>query len=324
MRSTLKLVFVSAVFSSCVMALVDPESAVAKAGVPATPTIVRVSTVQRSASVSDVVVVLRHDFSRSSNIIRSEVQVGSRKCTVPGKGRTCTVKGVRVGLSVFVKARSIGQQGPSRWGRKIQYVVRLGNQWTAHSSKTTTTSPTITSPSSTLPTTARPGNTSSTTTTTTTTTPAIFDARGFEAEVFRLTNQERNSAGLSGLSACPRLDDAARGHSQRMLATQFYSHDDPGTGKTLTDRIRDTGYLAGSNDWTTGENIAMGYSSAAALVEGWMNSPGHRANILKPEFTHLGVGVTLGAWEEWRGRYNNWNRVTFSTQNFGKGGTCTP
>jgi uncharacterized protein YkwD len=109
-----------------------------------------------------------------------------------------------------------------------------------------------------------------------------------------------------------------------MLAAQFLSHDDPGTGKSPTDRIRDAGYLPSSNGWCTGENIAWGQSSAAAVVNWWMNSPGHRANILKPEFMHLGVGVTLGALEEWRGRYSNWDRVTFSTQNFGMGGTCAP
>ncbi|MDA3032525.1 MAG: hypothetical protein O3B90_09405 [Actinomycetota bacterium] len=64
----------------------------------------------------------------------------------------------------------------------------------------------------------------------------------------------------------------------------------------------------------------MGYPSAAALVGSWMNSRGYRANILVPNFTHLGVGVTLGAWGEWRGRYNNWDRVTFSTQNPARAG----
>jgi uncharacterized protein YkwD len=107
-----------------------------------------------------------------------------------------------------------------------------------------------------------------------------------------------------------------------MLTSQFFSHTDPETGKSSTDRIRDSGYLAGANGWSVGENIAMGQATAAALMDDWMTSPGHRANILKPEFTHLGVGVTLGVWQAWQGNFGNWNQVTFSTQNFGTGGTC--
>jgi uncharacterized protein YkwD len=107
-----------------------------------------------------------------------------------------------------------------------------------------------------------------------------------------------------------------------MMSGQFFAHTDPGTGKNSNDRIEDTGYLTGATSWGTGENIAMGYVTAEATMVGWMNSPGHRANILKSDYTHLGVGVTLGVWEEWRGLYGNWDRVTFSTQNFGRGGTC--
>ncbi len=107
-----------------------------------------------------------------------------------------------------------------------------------------------------------------------------------------------------------------------MLEGQFFAHNDPGTGTSVTDRIRASGYLAGANGWSTGENIAVGYSSAAATMVAWMNSPGHRANILQPAFTHLGVGVSIGIWEAWRGTYSNWNSATMATQNFGTGGSC--
>lgn len=159
---------------------------------------------------------------------------------------------------------------------------------------------------------------------TTTTLPpsASFDARGWEAEILRLTNIERQANGLGTLSACPRLATAALAHTNRMLEGQFFAHNDPGTGTSITDRIRATGYLDGAGAWRVAENIAMGYESAAATMTGWMNSPGHRANILTPELTHLGVGVSIGLWEAWRGTYSNWNSATMATQNFGTGGTC--
>ena len=159
--------------------------------------------------------------------------------------------------------------------------------------------------------------------TTTTTQPAAsFDARGWEAEILRLTNIERQANGLGTLAACPRLATAALAHTNRMLEGQFFSHNDPGTGTAIVDRIRATGYLDGAGGWRVAENIAMGYMTAEATMTGWMNSPGHRANILLPDLTHLGVGVAIGVWDAWRGTYSNWNSATMATQNFGTGGSC--
>lgn len=107
-----------------------------------------------------------------------------------------------------------------------------------------------------------------------------------------------------------------------MLAGQFFAHNDPGTGLAIVDCIRNTRYLEGAGAWNVGENIAMGYVSAAVTMVGWMDSPGHRANILNPVFTHLGVGVSIGVWEAWRGTYSNWDAASMATQNFGTGGTC--
>ena len=125
---------------------------------------------------------------------------------------------------------------------------------------------------------------------------------------------ERQNAGLNPLVVCTRLANSALAHTNRMLEGQFFSHSDPGTGTASGDRIRSTGYLDSSNGWGYGENIAMGYSSPNATMVGWMNSPGHRANILNPSFTHLGVGVNIGKWDAW---YRS-----VATQNFGHGGSC--
>ena len=154
-----------------------------------------------------------------------------------------------------------------------------------------------------------------TATTTTTLGPsASFDARGWESEILRITNVERQNAGLNPLVDCTRLTYSALAHTNRMLEGKFFSHSDPGTGTASVDRIRSTGYLDSANSWGVGENIAMGYSSANATMVGWMNSPGHRTNVLNPSFTHLGVGVNIGKWDAW---YRS-----MATQNFGFGGSC--
>ena len=185
----------------------------------------------------------------------------------------------------------------------------------------TTAAPTTTTAAPTTTTVRTPTTTTAAPTTTTLPPSASFDARGWEAEILRLTNVERQANGLGTLSACPRLATAALAHTNRMLEGQFFAHNDPGTGSAVVDRIRATGYLDGAGAWRVAENIAMGYESAAATMTGWMNSPGHRANILTPDLTHLGVGVSIGIWDAWRGTYSNWKSATMATQNFGTGGS---
>ncbi|MFI8304626.1 CAP domain-containing protein [Streptomyces sp. NPDC085927] len=108
-------------------------------------------------------------------------------------------------------------------------------------------------------------------------------------DVVDRTNRERARAGLPPLAVDPLLVTAAQAHSADMVARDFYSHTAPG-GSRPWDRAA----AAGSARRTIGENIACGQRSAAEVVEGWMNSPGHRANILKPDFTHIGVGFAGG------------------------------
>lgn len=105
------------------------------------------------------------------------------------------------------------------------------------------------------------------------------------AEVLALTNAERAAAALPPLAADPRLAAAAQAHSADMAGRDFYSHTTP-EGREPWDRAR----AAGAAHRATGENIACGQRTPAEVVRGWMDSPGHRANILTPGFTHLGVG----------------------------------
>ncbi|GGJ29748.1 CAP domain-containing protein [Streptomyces brasiliensis] len=109
------------------------------------------------------------------------------------------------------------------------------------------------------------------------------------AEVVELTNRERRRAGLPPLAVDPLLQAAAQAHSADMVTRDFYSHTSP-EGSQPWDRAA----AARSRRRTIGENIACGQRSPAEVVKGWMNSPGHRANILKRDFTHIGIGFAGG------------------------------
>lgn len=103
---------------------------------------------------------------------------------------------------------------------------------------------------------------------------------GFEAEVLRLTNNFRVKHGVDKLAADAHLNDAAEDWSRDMARGDFFRHSDkPG-------QITEHGY--DPTGW--GENIAAGYATPKAVVNGWINSPGHRANLLREDFEHIGVG----------------------------------
>lgn len=107
----------------------------------------------------------------------------------------------------------------------------------------------------------------------------------FEAEVIRLVNEIRVKNGLSELKANWQLSRVARYKSQDMHDKRYFSHESPTYG-TPFQMMKDFGI----SYRTAGENIAMGYRTPRAVVDGWMNSPGHRANILNGAFTEIGVG----------------------------------
>ncbi|MGW0494456.1 CAP domain-containing protein [Streptomyces sp. NPDC003007] len=119
------------------------------------------------------------------------------------------------------------------------------------------------------------------------------------AQVLSLVNEERAKVGCSPVAANSTLTDLAQSYSEDMAARGFFDHTDP-DGRTPWDRAGKAGI---SN--LGGENIARGQADAAAVMDAWMNSPGHRANILNCDFKTLGVGVELGSGGPW------W------TQNFG-------
>lgn len=140
-----------------------------------------------------------------------------------------------------------------------------------------------------------------------------------EQYLLELINAERAKAGVQPLAFDNDLSEAAEDHSQWMLAADVFSHTGSG-GSSSTQRMKAAGYnLQGS--WATGENIAWattrapaGYQDEVQLLHtNLMNSPGHRANLLNPNFREVGLGVEVG---DYRGRSS-----AFVTQDFGKTGT---
>ncbi|GAA0422404.1 sigma-70 family RNA polymerase sigma factor [Streptomyces luteireticuli] len=116
--------------------------------------------------------------------------------------------------------------------------------------------------------------------------PRPASGGSLEQQVTDLVNAERAKAGCSPLTSNAQLDRAAQGHSDDMAARDFFDHTNP-DGKGPGDRITAAGY-----HWMTyGENIAYGQQSAASVMDSWMHSSGHRANILNCSFKEIGVGV---------------------------------
>ncbi|SNR57527.1 CAP domain-containing protein [Blastococcus mobilis] len=113
-----------------------------------------------------------------------------------------------------------------------------------------------------------------------------------EAQVLTLVNAERAAAGCRALVADPALAAVARAHSQDMRDRGFFSHTNPDDLSPFQ-RAERAGISARA------ENIARGQEDAAAVMDAWMNSSGHRANILNCGLTRLGVGVAEGSGGPW-------------------------
>ncbi|MCB5183289.1 CAP domain-containing protein [Streptomyces antimicrobicus] len=121
-----------------------------------------------------------------------------------------------------------------------------------------------------------------------------------ESAVLALVNKERAAAGCGPLATNAKLTAAARAYSDTMARSGVMSHTGP-DGSTMTSRVEAAGY-----GWSRlGENIARGQADAQAVMNAWMNSSGHRANILNCAFKEIGIGVHKGDGGPW------W------TQNFG-------
>jgi uncharacterized protein YkwD len=128
-------------------------------------------------------------------------------------------------------------------------------------------------------------------------TPDAASQRALQLSTLCLLNSERSQRHMRRLRLSKRLSRAAHGHAEDMVRRQYFSHDTP-SGTDFVTRIQRTGYLRSAGAWLVGENLAWGSvnrSTPASIVDAWMHSPGHRANILNRRFREIGIGVTFGA-----------------------------
>ncbi len=112
-----------------------------------------------------------------------------------------------------------------------------------------------------------------------------------------LLNAERTPRGLPALRENARLTEASQAYSKLMVDRQFFAHVTP-DGVDLQARLLGVGYIVPSATWMVGENLAWGtggLATPARIMEAWMESPGHRENILEPEFREVGLGIVTGA-----------------------------
>lgn len=157
-------------------------------------------------------------------------------------------------------------------------------------------------------------------------------ANQLEQQMLTLINQERAKAGVAPLVFNDKLNTSSETHSQWMLNDDVFSHTGR-NGSTPTARIEDAGYKLQGN-WHTGENIAFQSVRGAPgladdvidLHQSLMNSPGHRANILNPDFKEIGIGLEEGDFATGGGHFDSL-MVTqnFATSSANNGpGTVTP
>jgi len=107
----------------------------------------------------------------------------------------------------------------------------------------------------------------------------------FEAELLKLTNSERRKVGLAPLRLSSQLTRAAQSHAMDMARNRYFNHTGL-NGSSMVDRAKATGYKYSS----LGENIAASRATPEGTIRQWMNSAGHRANILNSKFTEIGFG----------------------------------
>lgn len=121
-------------------------------------------------------------------------------------------------------------------------------------------------------------------------TASISKQNVYELETFFSVNKYRSSYGKKELALNPTLSNVAREKSRDMLVKNYFDHTSPTYGSPF-DMMKQFGISYTS----AGENIAAGYTTTSAVMTGWMNSPGHKANILSDNFTQIGVGYIKGA-----------------------------
>ncbi|MBM7648704.1 putative YkwD family protein [Bacillus ectoiniformans] len=122
-----------------------------------------------------------------------------------------------------------------------------------------------------------------------TTAPSAKAHSELEQEILLLVNKERAKKGAQPLKFADDVDKVAQLKSEDMVKKKYFDHFSPTYGSPFEMMEK-----YGVSYTMAGENIAAGYTTASAVMEGWMNSPGHRANIMNPEYKEIGIGIAKG------------------------------
>ena len=205
----------------------------------------------------------------------------------PNGGKTCTAGsncGAASGKTTTANYRSLNDYINSilsKYGRACPKTKTPSSG--GSSSQPASSAPASSAPASSAPASSTPSGGSATGT-----------YAAFQNQVFQLVNQERTSRGLKALVMDSALNNTATLKSQDMAKLGYFDHNSPTYGSPF-DLMRQYGisYRA------AGENIAMGQTSPQQVMDGWMNSSGHRANILSASYTKIGVGIARNS----SGRY---------------------
>ncbi|MGP3985842.1 CAP domain-containing protein [Streptomyces sp. 3N207] len=173
------------------------------------------------------------------------------------------------------------QRGKHRGDRSEPTARASAPPRTTKSAAASSAAPTRTAPAKATTKSSSPSSAAPTSTTAST----ASGSSGLQDQIVGLVNEERQKAGCKPVTADAKLTKAAQAHSEDMAEHSNMSHTGS-DGSSPDDRIERAGY-----SWSTyGENVAYGYSSPESVMEGWMNSSGHRANILNCDFKEIGVG----------------------------------
>ncbi|MDY0235476.1 MAG: S-layer homology domain-containing protein [Gudongella sp.] len=130
--------------------------------------------------------------------------------------------------------------------------------------------------------------------------PKVVSESSYQEEILALVNKERTSRGLNALVLSAEISKVAIEKSKDMAIFDYFSHESPNYGSPF-DMMKKFGITYRA----AGENIAMGYTTPADVMEGWMDSPGHKANILSTNFNKIGIGMYRGDSVYWTQQFTD-------------------
>jgi uncharacterized protein YkwD len=121
-------------------------------------------------------------------------------------------------------------------------------------------------------------------------TPQLLAQSDFQAQLLQMLNAERQKIGAPPLRISSQLAQAAQRHADDMAKNNFLSHEGS-DGSTMESRIQETGYAFSA----IAENVAGGQPTPESVIQTWLNSSGHRRNMLNPEYTEIGIGYATNS-----------------------------